>query len=261
MLGLPAAVLLVSLAGNFDVNGAVTLEGRVGEAPLNTAGTVEKGVAGILMPDVMLSYLSRTTDARLDYSARIFWREPNEANTLKPVILHVVNLGVSSQATPRLQLTANGNMSVGEADYTALAQVLPGQPALPAVIDFLSITGGVGATEALSRRAKLGLNLSIVNRRPLGQTADVSATAGAVPLFPRQTTVVAEPNFRYTLSRRDDLTANSPVSYGDYSDVALVDPSTGTIVSGKVKIFLASPQAELASGTVLDVNGASYLRM
>ena len=26
-------------------------------------------------------------------------------------------------------------------------------------------------------------------------------------------------------------------------------------------VFLASPQAELASGTVLDVNGASYLRM
>jgi 3-oxoacyl-[acyl-carrier protein] reductase len=25
--------------------------------------------------------------------------------------------------------------------------------------------------------------------------------------------------------------------------------------------YLASPQAELASGTVLDVNGASYLRM
>jgi NAD(P)-dependent dehydrogenase (short-subunit alcohol dehydrogenase family) len=26
-------------------------------------------------------------------------------------------------------------------------------------------------------------------------------------------------------------------------------------------LFLASPQAELASGTVLDVNGASHLRM
>lgn len=26
-------------------------------------------------------------------------------------------------------------------------------------------------------------------------------------------------------------------------------------------LFLASPQAEMASGTVIDVNGASYLRM
>jgi 3-oxoacyl-[acyl-carrier protein] reductase len=26
-------------------------------------------------------------------------------------------------------------------------------------------------------------------------------------------------------------------------------------------LFLASPEAELTSGTVLDVNGASYLRM
>ena len=242
MLGLPAAALLVSLAGNFDINGAVTVEGRVGEAPLNTEGKIEAGVAGIVMPDVMLSYISRTTDARIDYSARIFWRTPNEAQTLKPVILHVVNLGVSSQATPRLQLMATGNLSVGEADYTALTVVLPNQPTLPAVIDFLSITGGVGATEALSRRAKLGLNLSIVNRRPLGQTAEVSAAAGGFPLFPRQTTGVAEPNFRYTLSRRDDLTANSPVSYGTYSDVAVIDPNTGVITSGNVDIFLVSPQ-------------------
>jgi len=227
VLGLPAAVLLALLAGNFDVNGAVMVEGRVGEAPLNTAGTVEKGVAGILMPDLQLSYLSHSTDARIDYSARIFWRTPNDAHTLKPVILHVVALGAASQVTPRLLLTANGNMSVGEADYTALPVVLPNQPTLHAVIDFISVTGSVGAQESLSRRAKLGLNLSIIHREPLGATAEVP-TQQADILFPHQTTGVAEPNFRYTLSRRDDLTLISPVSYGRYS--------------GGYEIFLASPQ-------------------
>lgn len=230
MLGLPAAALLVLLGRQFDINGSVTVEGRAGEAPLNTQGSIEAGVAGILMPDLQLSYLSRITDARIDYSARIFWRKPNEANTSKPVILHVVNLGASSQATPRLLLTANGNMSVGEADYTALGAVLPNQPALPSVVDFLSITGGVGAQEALSRRAKIGLNLSLIHRRPLGETAGVTEVPGTL-LFPHQTTGLAEPNFRYTLSRRDDLTVTSPVSYGRY---------TGG--DQRFEIFLASPQ-------------------
>ena len=227
MLGLPAAVLLVSLAGQFDVNGSVTVEGRVGEAPLNTQGKIEAGVAGIVMPDLQLSYLSRVTDARVDYSVRIYWREPNEAQSLKPVVLHTVNLGASSQATERLLLTSTGNMSVGEADYTALGQVLPGQASLPSVVDFFSVVGVVGAQEALSRRAKIGLNLTFIHRRHLGETADLPPEQAAL-LFPRQTTVAGEPNYRYTLSRRDDLTINSPVSYGRYS-------------SG-VDIFLASPQ-------------------
>lgn len=227
MLGLPAAVLLVSLAGQFDINGAVTVEGRAGEAPLTTDGKVEAGVAGLVMPDLQLTYLSRTTDARIDYAVRIFWRKPNEASSLKPVILHMVNLGASSQATPRLLLTANGALSAGEADYTALGVVLPNQPALPSVVDFLSVTGTVGAQEALSRRAKLGLNLSVIHREPLGATADLPPQAGAL-LFPHQTTGIAEPTYRYNLSRRDDLTVTSPVSYGRYS--------------GGFEILLASPQ-------------------
>ena len=151
MLGPPAAFLLACLAGQFDINGLVTLETRVGEAPLTADGEVRKGVAAVLLPDLQLSYLSRSSDVRLDYSARIFWREPNELSTLKPVILHVVNFVASSQTTERLQLSANANMSVGEADYTGLTAVLPGQAALPSVVDFLSITATAGAQESLTR--------------------------------------------------------------------------------------------------------------
>jgi len=238
VLGPPAAVLLACLAGQFDVNGQVTVETRVGEAPLTADGEVRKGVAAVLLPDLQLSYLSRSSDARLDYSARIFWREPNELGSLKPVILHVVNFVGSSQVTGRLQLAGNANMSVGEADYTGLTAVLPGQAALPSVVDFLSVTAGGSVVESLSRTEKLGFNASFINRRPLGATANTTTDAmtgtTTAPLFPHQTTVVGEPNFRLTLSRRDDLTINGPVSYGVFSET--MD------VPGGIKILIASPQ-------------------
>jgi len=229
VLGFPTAALLACLAGQFDVNVAVTAEGRAGEGPLAADATIRKGVIGILMPDLQLAYLSRVSDVRLDYVARIFWRTPNDLGTNKPLILHSVNLVGTSQVTGRLQLSATANMSVGESDYTALTLVLPNQPALPSVADFFSLTAAAGAVESLSRTAKVGLNLSYINRTPLGATAEVMAAPGMiVPPFPHQNTFGAEPNFRLTLSRIDELVFSGLVSYGTYT--------------GGVDILLAAPQ-------------------
>ena len=231
MLGLPAAALLACFAGQFDINAAVTAEGRAGEAPLTVDGTIRKGVIGIVMPDLQVAYLSRVTDVRLDYVARIFWRTPNDLHSNKPLILHGVNLVGTSQVTGRLQLTGTANMSVGESDYTALALVLPNQPALPSVADFFSLTAAAGALESLTRTEKIGLNLSYINRTPLGATAAVMASAGMlVPPFPHQNTFGAEPNVRLTLSRIDELTISAPVSYGTYTggvDIVLAAPQVG----------------------------------
>jgi len=231
VLSLPPALLLLCIGGQFDANGLVTLEARAGEAPLNADGVVRAGVVAVLTPDLQLSYLSRTTDLRLDYSPRIFWREPNDLNTHRPLILHVANFVAVSQASRTLRLTGSANASIGESDYTALAQLLgPTQAAIPSVVDFLSVTSSAGAVANLSRRATFGAALTFTHRRPLGAAATVVLPDPSMTPFPRQTSFTASPSLRVNLSRADDLILTSPVSYGTYStgvDILTVSPQVG----------------------------------
>ena len=230
MLGIYPAILLFCVTGQFDINGLVTLEARAGQAPLDTSGQVEWGVIGIATPDVQLSYLSRTADVRLDYGPRIFWREPNDTSTLRPLILHVGAFNGTLRATRRLGLFANATGSVGEADYTALGQILPGQAALPAVVDFLSVSSTAGMVVQTSRLSELSNALTFIHRRPLGAAADVKAMDPTMPPpFPRQTSLSLTSAFKLMASRQDEISVSNIVSYGTYS--------------GNVDIFTVVPEA------------------
>jgi hypothetical protein len=253
VLSLTPAALLLCIAGNFDINGLVTLETRAGEGPLTADGVIKPGVIGILTPDLQLSYLSRTAEMRLDYGARIFWRQPNDSSSLRPLILHAVNFLGSVQATRNLKLTGNVNASIGESDYTILTQILgPGQAALPTVADFFSATAAVGAQLNVSRTSIFGMSLAVTQRRPLGATANVPVVDPTMPPFPRQTSVVATPSFGFDLTRQDQLTLVSPMSYGTYS--------------GGIDILTVSPQvrwrAHLTSNYDLRIGaGIAYARV
>ena len=78
-------------------------------------------------------------------------------------------------------------------------------------------------------------------------------------LGPRGIAVTAvAPGFTETDMAADELSGESGVRRRAESPLGRV--ATPGEVAAAV-LYLASPEAEMASGTVLDVNGASYLRM
>lgn len=231
MWGLYVPVLLSCLAGQFDINGLLSLEARAGQGPLDADGVVKWGVIGVATPDVQLSFLSRTLDVRLDYAPRIFWREPNDLGSVRPLILHNASLSAAGQPSRRVRLTGLANASAGEADYTALNQILgPMQAALPHLVEFLSINALVTGAVDITRLTKLTMSVSFTHRRPLGATADVPVVDPTLPPFPRQTSVMVAPGVTTSLSRVTDMTIGAISTYGTYSggyDIFTIVPQVG----------------------------------
>lgn len=244
MLGVPPAVaLLFCIAGEFNADAVVTAEVRGGEAPLVAGESSRAGVVGVLTPGVQLQLVDRELDLRLEYGLRIFDRQPNDSapdgsSKLAPLYLNVASLTLAARPARTLAVTGNAGFSYGAADYTVLGPLLgPNQSALPSVVDFLSLTAGLGAKLALSREWTLATLLAFVHRRPIGAAANVppvdtmvtGTTMAQVP-FPRQTSITATPSLSNRLTREDDLILTTAVSYGTYStgiDVLTVTPELG----------------------------------
>jgi len=222
-------VLLFCIAGQLGVNGTMTVEGRVGQAPFEANGEVRWGVIGAATPDIGLYSLSPRLELRLDYAPRIFWRQPNEDSTLRPLVLHIGMLSLIAKVSRRARLAASANVSEGEADYTLLSQTLigPTQAAVPSVVEFFSVTSAVAGEYDLSRLSMLSGVVSFVHRRPVGATANVPVVDPRFPPFPTQTTLAVAPALKLVLSREDELTVSTIGSYGTYSggvDVTTVVP-------------------------------------
>lgn len=232
MFALPAAALLLCLAGQVDLDGVVVAETRAGQAPVVAGQPSQFGVIGVLTPGAQLRYASRITELRLDSGVRIFWREPNYLGLSRPLFLSITTLAASSRLTHQFKGTATSSISVGEPDYTELARILgPSQALLPqGIAEVLSITAGLRGDYQASRTLSLGLGTEFIHRRPLGNTAAEEVldrrTSDTPPqevptavadVFPRQTSITIVPSALAQVSPRDGIIFTSVASYGTYS--------------------------------------------
>jgi len=126
----PLAGLLL-VAGEVDLNATVVAETRGGQAPLRADQGPTAGAVAVLTPAAELAVTRSDLDFRLEYSPRIFWRQPNEVQRLRPLVLHVGNLTLTTRLTSRTALTAGASVAgIEETAVRALVkleQVLPAQ--------------------------------------------------------------------------------------------------------------------------------------
>lgn len=241
-----AALLLYIAAGQFDVDGFVAAETRVGQAPFLAGQPPRAGAIAVLTPGAQLRYISPTLELNVDSGVRTFWREPNDLGLDRPLFLSITNLTASSRVTRRFKVTAAASVSVGEPDYTELARILgPGQAALPqGITDVLAVRAAVRGEYAASRTVSVASSVEFTDRRALGEagdapplfrrTSDTTASQEAAvtnsDVFPRQTSVLVNPSILALTSRRGGVLFSSPASYGTYAggvDIFGVSPMLG----------------------------------
>lgn len=212
MLGLVPLASLLLVAGEVELNATVTAETRAGQAPLRANEDPRAGVIGVLTPMGDLLIRQSDLEFRLEYGPRIFWRWPNLASRVKPLVLHVGNLTLATRLTPTLSLTGGSTVSAGEVDYSLLPQLVGSvQASLPTVASLLVATGRLGIDLQVTRLTRVGLALEASHRRPLGEV-DPTITPGAA-FLQRQSAVQAAPNMTVRLSRQDDVSFATAVAY------------------------------------------------
>ena len=212
MLGLVPLAGLLLVAGEVELNATVIAETRGGQAPLRANESPRGGVIGVLTP--MGDLLIRRSDLefRFEYGPRIFWRWPNLASRVRPLVLHVGNLTLATRLTPTLSLTGGGTVSAGEVDYSLLPQLVGSvQASLPTVASLFVTTARLGIDLQVTRLTRLGLALEASHRRPLGDLDPMVAPGSA--FLQRQSAVQAAPNMTVRLSRQDDLSFATAVAY------------------------------------------------
>lgn len=238
----PVALLFCAATGGFDANATVTSETRVGEAPLQAGGGTQAGVIAVLTPTVDGQYLGHALELRLDYSPRIFWRQPNELKNNRPLVLHLANLSIAGRPARPVRLTAGGNLTAGAADYTSLSFLFgtaaqqQGQRPSDKVTDFLSVSVGAAAEVSVSRTWAVGLDARVTHRRPLGSVETppppMPGTPATMqqPVLLRQTTTAVTPSVLDRVSRLTEASLTAPASYTTYDDgtaVYTASPAVG----------------------------------
>ena len=266
MLGLVSVAAGMFLAGDLKGYASVVVETRAGEAPLQFGGAPREGVVGVVTPKGELEYRESNLNLRLDYGPRVFYRQPNELNNDKPLVLHVANLVATTRATPTTTVTGQAAFSYGQVDYTSLTGALGGQqntsaqqPTLPP--DLLTATARVNALINLTRIWSLGLGLDVEHRRSVGSLPAPMDPTQPIIVLPTQTTVRAEPTAAARLSARDDLLLASSVAYSNIAGAQSPDGSN----TGTVSFLVVTPEvgwrARMSGHSTFSVlGGVAYLR-
>jgi len=212
----PIAVLLV-ITGRFDVDGNVVVEARGGEGPVVTGPNSEPTVVSVLTPTVALHFDDHDLQLRLAYGPRISWSKSTDVPAGDPLILHVATLDARIQESSRLNLAGFANVSYGATDYAYLPQVfMATQATLPTPSKFVAAT--LGATVQLQATTNWLFRTTVegIHRRPIDEKATTTADGAPNPQFvpfPRTTSVSLTPSLIGRLSRLDEMTFASGVTY------------------------------------------------
>jgi hypothetical protein len=153
-----ALVALFLLSGDLRLQADGTSESRAGEAPIVAGENPRPFVAEILTPLVALVYRDQGLIFEASYAPRFYWADPNPIGRWAPLLLHTANLLFDDQMTPRFRLLASATGSIGQADYTALPQLLGTvQGALPPIQDLASVSAKASGRGDITERWKLEL--------------------------------------------------------------------------------------------------------
>jgi hypothetical protein len=187
-----APLLLAIWAGKWDGRLQLATEVRAGEGPLQAAQAPRAGVAVVATPSFLLRWSEPGLRFQIDYSARGFWRQPNELGHQRPLLLHVLHLALIDRVSPLFDVNAEAQASVGEADYSVLPTLFASpQSSLPDVAKILSLTAGLGMSWEPSRLWLIEVAGGAEHRQTLGAfstTPDASEMTPGLRL-PRQTSV------------------------------------------------------------------------
>lgn len=253
MLGLLPLAGLILLSGELNLYGNAIAEVRVGQAPVQAGQDPVAGVAASIAPIAELEYMRLDRQIILDYGPRVLWRQPNALRSDKPLILHVMNLSVTVDATPTLRFIERGSVSYGEADYVALNQIFAAQGFLPQVLNIFAVSAGTGLRWDAGRIWRYESMFDVEHREVVGDTGLTNPDPMPVPppidtvtlLSFRQTNLQLEASGIARVDRRNDLVLTTAVS--------------DRILHNGVDVFAVTPQigwrTRLARGTELRFNG------
>lgn len=219
--------------GIFALQGSVASELRAGEAPVLPGSESQSFVAEILVPRVALELRNPGLVFSAWYAPRITWEDPNPSSTSGPLILHTFALTFDGALSRNVAVTASAVGSIGEPDYTTLAQALGTgavQQALPKVVKLASASAQARAVAKLSKRWGVSLSGQVSH----WQWLDVLLTPVIAATVTGQTSVSAEPAAGFLLTPRDALGLGTAVGLISYTY------GTGALTSGS-GAFTASP--------------------
>ncbi|MBC8132040.1 MAG: hypothetical protein H7X95_03590, partial [Deltaproteobacteria bacterium] len=257
MLGLLPFAGLLFLAGEFSGYATAVAELRVGHAPVQAGLPPKAGFVSALTPIGELQYARPDRQVILAYGPRILWRQPNALGSRAPLVLNVVTLAATVDATPTVRFIERGSASYGKADYIALSQIFGVQGSLPQLLDIFAVSAGTGLRWDASRTWRYETMFDVAHRRILGVAAPMMmmnpppANGVAIDASFRQTVLELNSSAIARVTRRHDLVLTTAVSE--------------RILHNGVDIFAVTPQigwrARLARSTALRfAGGFSYVR-
>lgn len=237
MVSALSGVLLSVLAG-LDTAAGVRSEAAVGIAPATSGQASEPMLATEVIPFVAARLADRAIQFRLRYYPRIYYREPNIAETHRPLLLQQLGFTMAWRLQPRLEWASTLVGAIGETDYTSIASLArDSSSALQRVSSLTVLRGEVtsGLRYQLTRRHIVGLRGLTSRMEGLG-----TYSRGIIPVT---TLLGAEFNHQWRWTRIDTLSSTLAGTHSEFlrkGALALSSPG----VSPRTEWVLATASLE-----------------
>jgi hypothetical protein len=232
-LGVVSAALLFFAAVDADVGAVVEVRG--GRAPIVPGEDPQAAALSVVTPAVGLEFTARDGVLRFQYAPRLSWVYSRNVDGSKPFVLHTGDASATLRPGGGAVITARASAETGEADYTALVQVLGRtQGALPQQLTGFTVVGGTLAyAQPVARGWQLEMQFDAVYREPILKMADPAAPP-PVPVGPAE-----------NISKQRELAFTPGVSYAvsPTDTVWFRTALTHAAVSNGLRVVSVAPQA------------------
>jgi len=252
-----ASLLLALGGGTWDGRVQLTAEVRAGEAPLAVSQEPRAGVGGLVMPGALLRWLAPDLKWEVGYSARLFYRQPNEVGQDRPLLLHTGRALLGASLSRHWQLTGLAQASVGEADYTSLPSIFVGpQGTLPNVVDIFVLTAGLGLVGDPGERWHFEIAGDAERRDTLGDSpaASMAPANGAILTLPQQSMVRGTTSLGMRPTRVDLVGLGLVAGYAKYDSYPVVGVSLFTVAPEAFWRTFVSRQTEIRTAAGISIS-------
>jgi hypothetical protein len=224
-----------------DVDAGAVLEVRGGRAPVIPGAQPRAAALSVLTPVVGMELSGHAMVVRLQYAPRLSWVYSKDLHDNRPFVLHNGELSTTIRPGGGAVVIARANAETGEADYTALSQVLGRtQSMLPEITGFTVFAAGLNYTQPVARTWQLEMVFDAVYRKPILSKPRVTIID---PLPPDPDPPPVAPGD--AISQQTELSFMPGVSHGVTSrdTLSLRTAFTYAAVSTGLKVISVAPQA------------------
>lgn len=248
MIGLVLAAAAVgavagqpAVAGHLEVIPSVTVESRVGEAPIGYGFPPEASLVEVLTPGLALDYAGRRLEFLASYDLRIFWRSTSGAPLQAPLYLNTANLTLTGRPSRRVVLKLAASSNLGQADYTYLPTIFTNQGTLVVVPEIFSATLSGSAELRATERVTEAVAVQASHSQPIGAVPMPTTTGGTTTYYlPHFTSFAATPGANLRLSRLDTLEPSLSLEYQQISNLT-VTTASGPLPVGSLSTLIVIP--------------------